>query len=445
MDTNLKREIKKHFEKVAPKYDKFKERKKFYYNSLTKTLRKNVPKGGKILEIGCGTGSLLNKLEFNLAVGVDIAKNMIKIAKRKNSRENLYFLVADAEFLPFKNKFDFIIMVDLIEHLDDIYSSFKELRGFCNQNTKIVITSINPTWALPLHVLEWLKLKMPEGPHNWLAMEDMINLLYLLDYKIRSVEHSLLSLIQVIVAEFDKISKKEKMSASIVIPAYNEEKNILKCIERIPNKNNYEIIVIDDGSIDNTAKVVKSLKNPRVKLISYKPNEGKGVAVKGGFDSAKGDVLVILDADMAVPPEEVSRFLEPIEMGKADFVNGTRLIYPMESGAMTDLHMIGNKIFSMIFTWLLNQRVTDTLCGTKSLLRVNYKKYINLKEKSWPDFDLLFQTANKKLKIVEMPVHYKKRVAGKSKMKTLRHGVLLTKMCLKGFWKLKIKKWLNIP
>jgi len=88
--------------------------------------------------------------------------------------------------------------------------------------------------------------------------------------------------------------------------------------------------------------------------------------------------------------------------------------------------------------------VTDTLCGTKSLLRENYKKHITLKEKSWPDFDLLFDTAKENLKIVEMPVHYKKRVSGKSKMKSLKHGLILTKMCLRGFWELKIKKLFRI-
>ncbi len=439
MDVKLKKAVKKHFEKIAPEYDKFKEKKRFYYNTLIKILQKNVSRGG-VLEIGCGTGSLLNRLDSDFAVGIDIAKNMIKIAKEKKSRENLYFLVADAEFLPFKDKFDFILMVDLIEHLDDIYTVFKQVRRLCNKNTKIVITSINPIWTVPLHILEWLKLKTPEGPHNWLTIEDMGNLFYLLDYKIRKVEHSLFSMIQVIVIEPDKKSKKKKMSASVVIPAYNEEKNILKCIERIPDNNNYEIIVIDDGSNDGTPKVVKDLKNPKVRLVSYKPNEGKGIAIKRGFDIASGDILIILDADMAVPPEEVDRFLEPIEQEKADFVNGTRLIYPMESGAMTDLHMIGNKMFSIIFSWLLSQRVTDTLCGTKSLLRENYKKYINLKEKSWPDFDLLFDSADKNLKIVEMPVHYKKRTGGKSKMKSLKHGFLMSKMCLKGIWRLKIQK-----
>jgi hypothetical protein len=329
-------------------------------------------------------------------------------------------------------------MVDLIEHLDDIYSTFINMKKVCSPSTKLLITSINPSWMLPLHLLEKMKLKMPEGPHNWLSLDDIGNLLMLADFNASESYHRIFGLVQILVANLLPARKTKNMSASIIIPSYNEEENILECIKRIGIKDK-EIIVVDDGSSDKTSEMVEKYGNG-VKLVSYKPNMGKGHAVKMGFDAATKDILVILDADMSVPPEELNRFIMPIEEGKADFVNGTRLIYPLEEAAMNDLHMIGNKIFGNFFSYIIGQRITDTLCGTKSFRREDYRKKIELRERSWPDFDMLFGAAKNGLKIVEMPVHYKKRVAGSSKMKTFRHGWLLIKMCIRGFIELKIKR-----
>ena len=198
--------------------------------------------------------------------------------------------------------------------------------------------------------------------------------------------------------------------------------------------------MVDDGSIYRTAEMVRKIAKRRsgVRLISYHQNRGKGFAVKRGFDEATGDVLMILDADMSVPPEELKRFFEIISKGKADFVNGTRMIYQMEDQAMRNLHIFGNRIFGKIFSWLLGQRVTDTLCGTKALLKKDYKK-IEMGKCRWGDFDLLFGAARLRLRMAEIPVHYRKRVAGESKMKTFRHGFFLLRMCFRGFWKLKVK------
>jgi len=202
-----------------------------------------------------------------------------------------------------------------------------------------------------------------------------------------------------------------------------------------------EVIVVDDGSSDDTAALVKAELNPAVtiKLISYRPNRGKGHAVRAGFDGATGDVLMILDADMAVMPEELPRFLQLLENGVADFVNGTRAIYPMESKSMPVLNYFGNKCFSIILSWIMRQRVSDTLCGTKALFRKDYKK-IQLKDTSWGDFDLLFGAARLGLKMRELPVHYKVRKAGESKMKAFQHGWILLRVCFKGFAELRLGK-----
>jgi ubiquinone/menaquinone biosynthesis C-methylase UbiE len=444
MDAKLKGEVKRHFEKIAPKYDVYKSRNKFYYNRLSKVLKELINPNSTVLDIGCGTGTLLASINPKLGVGVDISRNMIRIAKQKyRDRKNLSFVEGDAEFLPLNKKFDYIVMIDLIEHLDDVFNTFENLQRYCSPKTKIIISSINPLWSVPLHVLEKLNLKMPEGVHNWISIEDIKNILTPTGFDIVKTRHELFSLIQILIVKPDQFLKNRKMSVSVIVPAYNEEGNIQECVKRLEKSlagRRYEIIIVNDGSKDNTEKIAGSLCNNNVKLITYPENKGKGFAVEQGFNAAKNDIIAVFDADMAVPPEEIDRFFTPIEIGKADFVNGTRLLYPMEKQAMNYLHLFGNKMFGSIFTWLIEQRITDTLCGTKSIKRELYRKYIKLKERSWPDFDLLFGAAKHKLSIAEVPIHYKKRRAGKSKMKTLKHGFLLFRMCIRGFMELKVER-----
>jgi glycosyltransferase involved in cell wall biosynthesis len=252
-----------------------------------------------------------------------------------------------------------------------------------------------------------------------------------------------LCMVQYIAARYDgSRQKKRSLSCSVIIPCYNEEGNIRSAIERVPAMGrSTEIVVVDDGSKDKTVEIVKDVmrKNRHVKLVTYEGNRGKGYAVRQGFEKATGDVLMILDADMTVPPEELTRFFSLLEEGKGEFINGTRMIYPMEEQAMKGLHVIGNYFFGKIFSWLLGRRISDTLCGTKVLLRKDYEK-IEMGKCKWGDFDLLFGAAKLELRIVEVPVHYMKRVAGESKMKTWKHGFVLLKMCFRGFKELKLKR-----
>jgi glycosyltransferase involved in cell wall biosynthesis len=175
---------------------------------------------------------------------------------------------------------------------------------------------------------------------------------------------------------------------------------------------------------------------------------GKGDAVRKGFDAASGDVLMILDADLTVPPEDLPRFLHPLATGKGRFVNGTRLVYPMEERAMKFVNYMGNWFFSKLFTWLLEQPIRDTLCGTKVLLKSDYED-IKAGRKHFGefdpfgDFDLLFGAARLRLKIGDIPIRYRRRVAGESKVSVLRHGMLLARMTLIGFYRLKLLVWLR--
>jgi glycosyltransferase involved in cell wall biosynthesis len=173
--------------------------------------------------------------------------------------------------------------------------------------------------------------------------------------------------------------------------------------------------------------------DPRVRMVAYDTNHGKANAVRAGFDAARNDVLIILDADMTVRPEDLPKFIAPLQAGTADFVNGTRLVYPMQGEAMPAANFAGNKAFCLLVSWVLRQRVSDTLCGTKALLRRDYQAMPLSGRDRWGDFDLLFGAARSKLRILEIPVHYRERVAGQSKMNVRRDGVLFLHACVAGW------------
>jgi len=217
---------------------------------------------------------------------------------------------------------------------------------------------------------------------------------------------------------------------SVLIPCFNEEKNIVKCVERIPNLPwSYEVVVVDDGSSDRTFSVASSIKMKNLTVVGYRKNRGKGYAVRYGIRYCKGKVVVIQDADMATPPEEIEKVLRPIMENKADFVNGSRMIFPQESGAMKSVHVLGNKIFAIMVSLLIRKRLTDTLCGFKTFRVKEFKG--KLKENTWPDFELILKAKKYNMRIVEVPIYYKRRIAGKSKMKTFGHAYKMSKTLIR--------------
>lgn len=461
------KDIMERFSKILDKYNYYKKKNRYYYSQLKDLHRLYIPKKSKVLEIGCGTGDILKFVEPKNGLGIDVSPEMINTAKERY--KDISFRVGDIEKLEIDEKFDYIIMANVIDHLTDVYTALMELKKVSHQDTKIIISSINPLWSIPLHIAEKLDMKTPEGAHNWVGVKNLSEILeicelqvieqgwrFLMPIKIPKVSNLINSLffkipmirsfgiIQFFVVKPAAIQNEVKiMSCSVIVPCYNEEENIKECIERIPEMGiGTEVIVVDDGSTDDTSSVVKKimLEKKNVRLISYQKNRGKGYATREGLNASKGEILMILDADMAVPPEDLPKFYELIASGKAEFVNGTRMVYPMEGEAMRDLHIFGNKIFSHIFSYLLGKYVSDTLCGTKVFFRKDYQ-FMKMKEDAWPDFDLLFGASKLGLNIKEMPVRYREREAGSSKMKTFTHGFLLLKMCLVGFIELKLKIW----
>jgi glycosyltransferase involved in cell wall biosynthesis len=235
----------------------------------------------------------------------------------------------------------------------------------------------------------------------------------------------------------------------VIVPCRNEAGNIAPAVARIPDLGAHtEIIFVDGDSTDGTreaieAEIDRHRGKKDIKLVLQRPATGKGDAVRLGFDAASGDVLVILDADLTVEPEDLPKFYEAIVRRRGDLVSGSRLVYPMERQAMRFLNLLGNKAFSTLFTWILEQRITDTLCGTKGLRRSDYLKIKANRAffgdfDPFGDFDLLFGAAKLNLKIVELPVRYRQRVYGTTKISRFRHGVLLLRMSWIAIRKLKL-------
>ena len=225
----------------------------------------------------------------------------------------------------------------------------------------------------------------------------------------------------------------------MVVPCYNERGNVERCIQEMKRfGTSTELIFVDDGSTDGTAAAVKPELNPDidVRVISYTPNRGKSVAVQTGFDVAKNDIVLILDADLTTHPEELGPLYEAFAHGRAEFVNCTRLVYPMEGGAMKLANYVGNKLFTILVSFVMDARVSDTLCGTKAMFRRDYQHMIMGRD-PWGDYDFLFGAAQQRLVIRELPVHYRERVAGLSKMNSTKHTINLLRMCWKGFWQVQ--------
>jgi glycosyltransferase involved in cell wall biosynthesis len=176
--------------------------------------------------------------------------------------------------------------------------------------------------------------------------------------------------------------------------------------------------------------------------VLVQDGKGKGDAVRKGFAAATGEVLLILDADLTMPPEQLPKFFRQIAEGRGEFVNGSRLVYPMEDGAMQFLNRIANHGFSIAFTWLLNQRFTDTLCGTKVLRRSHYERLAANRLyfgdfDPFGDYDLIFGAIKMNLKAVEVPIRYAARRYGTTNISRFRHGWLLLKMVVFAWRKLK--------
>ncbi len=459
-------------DKLAGKRDRWIKRNKYYYDNIINFLKFNIREESSVLEIGCGTGYLLNGLDVNKGVGIDVSNEMIKIAQEKY--QHLRFIQMDAENIELDEKFDFIIISDTVGYFEDVQRVFEMILKISHQDTRIIITYQNFLWLPIFNIAEFLNLKMKTKKLNWLNLDDISNLLQLSNFDIIKKGRRFLLPIYIpfISWLFNKYISQlpifnlfciteyviarplylyplnnKLYSVSVIIPARNEKGNIENAVKRIPDMGRHtEVIFVEGNSIDETYDEIKHICEKYSSKIDLKyikqDGKGKGDAVRKGFTLATGDILMILDADLTVPPEDLTKFYNAITTGKGEYINGSRLVYPMEKEAMRLLNILGNKFFSIMFSWLLGQRLKDTLCGTKVISKKNWDKLvINRKYfgdfDPFGDFDLIFGASKLNLKIVEVPIRYKAREYGDTNISRFKHGWLLLKMVLFAMGKIK--------
>jgi len=452
----------------------WRKRNAYYYGWLERIYRFAVRPDSRVLHVGCEYGDLLAAVKPAYGVGIDSDPQAIAIAEKRFAHLN--FRLMDPHQLKLDEKFDYVLICNSIGNWHDVQQVLERIRPHTYDGTRVIITYYNYLWEWLMRIGSFLRIRRPQPYLNWLPPKDIENLLELAGFDvIRSDSFMLLpkrlppftaffnyvlsllplfrlfNLVNLIVARPGPAPKRdEDLSVSVIVPCRNERGNIPDVVSRMPEMGRQtEIIFVDGNSTDGTVEQIQQqieLHPQRsISLIRQGQGIGKADAVRKGFAAAKGDVLVILDADLTVKPEDLPKFFSVLCNGKGEFINGSRLVYPMQKQAMRFLNLLGNKFFGMLFSWLLGQRFRDTLCGTKMLTKSNYqlieanRSYFGEFD-PFGDFDLIFGAVKQNFKVIEIPVAYQARVYGETNINRFRHGWLLLKMCWIAFKKVK---WLG--
>jgi len=446
-----------HWDSIARKRDSWQGMGKWYHQRLAEIFRFYIAPNMRVLEIGCAEGRLLADLQPAYGVGVDFSEKMIKRAKGRHPE--LTFIHADAHDLSVINeRFDIIILSDLVNDLWDVQRVIEGLKRLSTPRTRIILNFYSRLWQLTLSTAQALNLATTNLYQNWLTREDVNSLLNLAGFETIRTSQEILwplplgglanrflvrlwpfnhfALSNLVIAR--PIPEREKEpKVSVVIAARNEAGNIKSIFERVPQMGSEtEIVFVEGHSKDETFATIEReiASHPSTPgLLLKQPGVGKADAIRVGFEKATGDILMILDADLTVPPEDLPRFYEALVSGTGEFINGVRLVYPMEKEAMRTLNFIGNKFFSMAFSWLLGQSIKDTLCGTKVLYKKDYELIAANRSyfgdfDPFGDFDLIFGAAKLNLKIVDLPIRYRERTYGSTNISRWKHGLLLLRM-----------------
>jgi SAM-dependent methyltransferase len=432
---------------------------RYYHRHIRSVYQFLVAPGQRVLEIGCGRGDLLASLKPSAGMGIDFSPRMLAQARRRHP--DLTFVEADAHRLPLAKPFDVVILSDLVNDLWDVETVLRQAQTAIQPRGRIILNFYSRLWQLPLALARALGLANRCLEQNWLTSEDMANLLCLADFEVirhwgevlcptplpvvaplcnrvlaRLAPFRLGTMTNFMIAR-PTARRSHEPKVSVIVPARNEAGNIAEIFERVPAMGREtELVFVEGHSTDDTyARIEKEIAaHPEVRgKLVRQIGKGKGDAVRLGFAKASGDVLMILDADLTVPPEDLPRFLQALVAGKGDFINGVRLVYPMERRAMRFLNLVGNKFFSLAFSWLLGQSIKDTLCGTKVLWKRDYDRLAANRHyfgefDPFGDFDLIFGAAKQTLKIVDIPIRYRERTYGTTNIQRWRHGWLLLGM-----------------
>jgi hypothetical protein len=432
----MKENIADYFDKIASERDKWKRKNRYYYAYLNNLIDFFIPKGKKVLRIEVGDSSFW---------------------KSENTIE--------------PDTYDYVVAMDVLGYINSAQEFMERINQIIKDDGRIIITQYNALWEPILRLASRFGLRMPSVEQNWLSLNDLKNLSYLAGFEViksgtKMLMPKYIPLLSVfmnkIVANIFPFSRlgifhyfiaRKQMqplinpSLSIIVPARNESGTIEKIVKELPLLgSSTEIIFIEGNSTDNTfdeiVRITKKYKDKRIIKYAKQEGKGKGDAVRKGFEMASGDILAIYDADMTVPADEIEKFYKAIVENRAEFVNGSRLVYPLEKDSMRLLNYFANKFFGFAFSAILGQQIKDTLCGTKVLWKKDYEDI--KKNRSFfgdfdpfGDFDLLFGAAKLNRKIVDLPIHYKERIYGTTNINRWKHGWLLLKMTIFAARKMK--------
>ncbi|MDJ0679179.1 MAG: bifunctional class I SAM-dependent methyltransferase/glycosyltransferase family 2 protein [Xenococcaceae cyanobacterium MO_167.B52] len=447
----------------------------YYYRDIEKFYQFLITPNSQILEVGSGMGDLLVCLNPKYGLGIDVNSQAIEIARQKFPE--LDFCLEDAEYFRSHQVFEYVLLANTVSYVKNIQRVLSNLHKVCKPSTRVILTFHNPAWEIILNLATLLRQRMPIHSLNWLCFEDIENLLNLEGFEVISHTKRMLfpkrfpllswlcnkilaplpvfnnlCLTEHIVARIrpnniDAQRNIQNMTCSVIIPARNEAGNIEGCLTQMPKLGKHtEIIFIEGHSTDNTWEEIQRVQ---VKYdqqwdikIAQQTGKGKGDAVREGFAMATGDILIILDSDLTVRPEDLVYFFQAVASSSCEFANGCRLIYPVSRKAMPWLNRIANRFFAWLLSYLLNTKIKDSLCGTKAISRKNYLRIAGNRSyfgefDPFGDFDLLFGAAKLGLQIKDIPVRYVPRTYGSSNIHHFKEGLILFKMCLYAAKKIK--------
>jgi len=453
----------------------------WYHKELRRLVRRLVPPGARVLDLGCGYGDLLMSLAPSKGIGVDNSAAVVREAKRRHAEEgHLTFLEGNIEAFPWdrlpeSDCFDYVVCTDVLPLLNDVQRVLENVRTRCARHTRMIVTFHSNLWRPLLSLATAMGLRARVPDRNWLSRGDVENILRLAGYEpirfgmgiLLPVYLPILSWIAnrilvhlplvrdlalcvFVVARLAPRETEDEKTVSVIVPTKNERGNVEGVFRRTPQMGKWtELVFVDGASEDGTPgeirRCIQAYANEwkRARLFTQS-GKGKGQAVFEALDGARGDIVMILDSDLTMPPEELPKYYRAITEGTGEFVNGCRLVYPMEGKSMRFLNMLANYAFTLLISWLLGQRVKDTLCGTKVLWRDDYERMMRFcrdltAADPFGDFGLLFGAAKLNLRIVDMPIRYRARTYGEIQIHRWSDGLRLLRTCALGLVHLKLR------
>ncbi len=467
-----KDETRKFLDGVADECETFILKNRYYYVLLERLFADHIPPDSRVCHFGCDSARLLQALRPSSGVGICLSDRYVELCAER--APGFSFHAEGWEEALEGKTFDYIVLTNA-GYLFDIQDVINRLHRLCHNRTKLLIVNNNYWWE-PLFTLgEKMKLRMPQPTEgqSWIPTHVIMDMIRLAGMElVRWDAHILIpfpipllswfcnkflssifpfryfAMTHILIAR-TRLKPPRPVRVSVVVPCKDEKGHIEPIVERMPKVGDEtEIVFVDDRSTDGTADEIRRCMAAHPEMIIQcveGPGISKGEAVRTGFHAATGDILAILDADIAVAPEELPKSTNPLIDGYADFVNTVRFVYPQQGGAMRWLNIMGNKVFAWIFSILLQKRIGDTLCGTKVFWKKDYENIERYKDfwvwqDRWGDFEQLLGASKLGLKIVDVPVHYMERTYGATKMANrLENGLLMLKVSLAGLFKLRLR------